>query len=213
MFKILGVPVARDKLRDPGCSFAALGVQITLLLGPEPGIVLANKSSRLEEIHEMVGSLVCRARLTKDELQRLKGKLSFYNGFVASKLAALAASQIELGDAELARSGKLSGGSLRALEWLNKELPGLKPRELRASDSISPVLLFSDAAELEASWGVGGIVLDVENGTAEMYAADIPSFVIDVWAGAGAEQLICQAEAYAAIVCYYTWAGKLSRRR
>eukprot|EP00971_Amphidinium_carterae_P161993 3211300-Amphidinium_carterae.1 len=142
----------------------------------------------------MVESLAGQSRISKDELQRLKGKLSFYNGYVASKLASLAASQIELGDAELGRAGKLSGGSLKALEWLRKELPGLRPRELRASDSISPVLLFSDAAELEAAWGVGGILLDVENGTAEMYAAEILSLVIEVWAGAGAEQLICQAE-------------------
>eukprot|EP00971_Amphidinium_carterae_P031302 616582-Amphidinium_carterae.1 len=49
MLKIFGIPVASDKLGCLSDSFIALGVQVSRLCGPEPGIALESKPGRIEE--------------------------------------------------------------------------------------------------------------------------------------------------------------------
>eukprot|EP00971_Amphidinium_carterae_P032524 640472-Amphidinium_carterae.1 len=101
MLKILGIPVATDKLHSLSDSFIALGVQINLLCGPEPGIALVSKPGRIDEIMQLKKEVTRSTSVSREELQRLRGKLGFMTGWLASRLAALAAGQIQFGGCQV----------------------------------------------------------------------------------------------------------------
>ena len=66
---------------------------------------------------------------------------------------------------------------------------------------------------LDIGWGIGGVLVDRWSGYVGYFESRVPSDVVQVWQGAGAEQIISQAEAYAALVCYFTWHSRLNHRR
>ena len=209
LLKLLGVPVASDKLSDLSFEFAALGVQLHLLGGPLGHVRIANKEGRIEEAVQAIRYALSTGRFTAADVQKARGKLGFISGFVSSKVAAFAVAKIKVAG-ELSVGGSLSSSSRCALEWLLGKLPMLKPKVLGVSP-FAPVLVFSDASDED--WGVGGVLIDVQSGDTQFFSSQVPADVVRVWGSKGSLQLISQAEAYAAVVCFHTWAGRLADRR
>eukprot|EP00971_Amphidinium_carterae_P303091 6022408-Amphidinium_carterae.1 len=134
-------------------------------------------------------------------------------GWLASRLASLAAGQIQFGGAQVGGKKGLAHGTRKAIEWLIKELPNLCARKFLALDSRRPVIIFSDAAELDGNLGLGGVIWDSDSKKYEFFESEVPVPVVRAWKRSGAEQLISQAETYAAVVCHCTWLPCLCGRK
>ena len=209
LLKLLGVPVANDKLGSLSDDFVALGVHVHLLGGPLGLVRLENKPGRVVETIESIRHALAHGRFTTSDVQKARGRLGFISGFVSSKLAAYAVAKIKTSGESPQRSG-LSASSRLAMEWLVSELPKLKPRLLGVALE-APVLLFSDASD--EGWGLGGVLVDVHFAVTQFFRTNVPDKIIKVWGKKGSKQLIAQAEAYAGLVCVLTWSGRLAGRR
>ena len=209
LFKLLGVPVASDKISSLSDDFVALGVHVHLLGGPLGQVRLENKPGRIAETVESIKHALNHGRFTTSDVQKARGRLGFISGFVSSKLAAYAVAKIKTSGDCSQKSG-LSSASRFAMDWLVCELPLLKPKLLGVALE-APILLFSDASD--ESWGLGGVMVDVHFAVTEFFRTNVPSNIVKVWGKKGSRQLIAQAEAYAGLVCVMTWGGKLAGRR
>ena len=208
-FRLLGVPVAVDKLCDLDFEFVALGVEVHMLGGPLGQIQLTNKAGRVQETIDAIRLALMSGRFSTADVQKARGRLGFISGFVSSKIAMFAVAKIRiLGGMPM--SSSLSSSSRHALEWLLERLPHMKPKVLGIS-SMPPVLLFSDASD--ENWGIGGVLVDPWLNLKLFFADHVPQNVVQVWRSKGAEEIIAQAEAFAALTCFATWGDRLQHRR
>eukprot|EP00971_Amphidinium_carterae_P191534 3800656-Amphidinium_carterae.1 len=77
-------------------SFIALGLQVSLLCGPEPGLALESKPGRIEDVLQLMNDVTMASEVSSEELRRLRGKLGFMTGWLSSRLVSLATGRIQL---------------------------------------------------------------------------------------------------------------------
>ena len=79
-------------------------------------------------------------------------------------------------------------------------LSSLGPRELRVSDALQPVIVFTDGSWERGKSGIGALVWDPVSGANEVSWGEVPQGVLGRWTKMVGSQLICEIELYALLL-------------
>lgn len=191
--------------------FDVLGVRLSVRQLGKTGHSLMKKPARLQKLSQLLTAISAKGRITKDEAQVVCGVLNFAMNFCmghALKVAmrAFAAISVKPTDVMPSELAKLCS-------WTSDVIARLEPRTIPRAVELSPVLVFTDAAfeDQVASWG--GVVVDKISGVRQVAGGIVPDELVKAWQGFGIEQVITQAQAFAALLARRAFQTNFRKRR
>ena len=200
---------AKSRPFEPECDILGVRVDVSrLALGC---LKLTNKPSRYTRLLELLAKARKKGCFHKRDAQVIHGMLNFMTSFVMGhslKLACRVFANLS------SRPVEMTCSQTEALcSWTEDLLEKLQPRILNCEGDPSPVLIFTDAAyeDGHATWGI--VVGDTLTGTFEVSGGHIPAALIDQWKFVVGEQVITQAEAFAAALARRAYETLVTQRR
>ena len=193
--------------------FQMLGAVVDLSEVSSGRILVRNKTSRLEDISQLVGSILDKPKVPLSLIETLRGRLLYAAGHTFGKCTQLAVQLIS----KATRSGpfvllddKTKGVIRSALEVLQKS----GPRVTATWTGTQPVLVFTDGACEQNGTQVthGAILADFFNERFLYFGDAVPPSWTSKWMASGKTQVICQAEIFPVLVAKLSWRKEISGR-
>ena len=177
LFKLVGISYASEGHKAPPFaeSFKALGLLVDAGNFNQGSIELGHTPERKAELIEAIGSIVLEGHTTPKALEKLHGRLVWYNSFVfgrklnfsvrcISKYARLRASNVSVGD-EL----------LEALTFVDTHLRTAKPTRVTVN-LTAPWIVFIDGAyepSQQEPGSIGGVLVDPSGRVVEFFGCSV----------------------------------------
>ena len=210
LFDLLGWDYKRreDQLKPPASSFSPLGVFMDFA---EPGIVaVGNTEKRRERIRDEIANLCALPSIQPAPLVSLIGVCSFAESQTCGRVGAMILKDVRVAArASGVEAAQRLKSSLRALaEFFH----AAKPRRVRISSPLPPVIVLTDAAFESTNASIGGVIVDPTQNLYEFFGKRIGRDLVRKWQGKTKTQVICQAELIAIPVALTTWKDALRNR-
>ena len=191
--------------------FDVLGVRLSVRQLGKAGHSLMKKPARLQKLSQLLTAVSAKGRITKDEAQVVCGVLNFAMNFCmghALKVAMRAFAAISVKPTNV-----MPSELAKLCSWTSDVIARLEPRTIPRAVELSPVLVFTDAAfeDQVASWG--GVVVDKISGVRQVAGGIVPDELVKAWQGFGIEQVITQAQAFAALLARRAFQTNFRKRR
>ena len=191
-------------------AFNVLGASVDLQKLSQGNLIVANKEGRLERVKALILSASQFYPPTRRDMQVLAGLLQYSVGNslgATLRLAARAFSSMSSGKYPRCRESYR-----RLCEWLATLLDRVKPRLIDLSAGAQPILVFTDASWDGANAGWGCVIIDQFDNTKIVAGGQISSRLTAHWISQVGDQIICEAELYAALLARI-YIGKRCRNR
>jgi hypothetical protein len=218
VLKMLGWSVSQKagKRLDFSEEFTALGVVVDLQHAKRGKIIVKNKPSRVESLRMQVKNIIACNALSPVEAASLKGKFVYASAQCFGRVGIIAVQALGQREKRGGGSTKLSEGLSDILNWMITYLQNSAPREIRITDKVPPVLIFTDGACEGDQYDIvtaGAIIFDPLTQFPEMVGFHVPSGFVKSWKSTGLSQVIGQAEIFPVLVAKLTWANKIANRK
>ena len=191
--------------------FTVLGAEINLTGMHLGKILVANKPGRLERMERLV--MECKKVFppVKHQMQVLAGLLQYAVGNslgstlrMASRIcSAMVAGHIP----------KVQSDYEKICDWICLQLRMVKPRNLDMTLPRAPLLVFTDASWEAPVSGWGIVLVDTESGESLIFHREVPERLVKHWLHSAGQQIICEAEMYAALLARWYISQHYSGRR
>lgn len=213
LLKSLGWKFSQDEAKSQPFSETCdvLGVRFEVGTLTSQAHAVCNKPSRIEKLLSFLADLKKRGCIEKREAQVVCGILNFATNFVLGHSLKIAMRAFALAGT---RPATVTPGELRQLcDWTATILVGLRPRVFQKQVNIQPALIFSDAAFEDgvATWGI--VLVDHFSGKHAVFGGVIPACLVEFWMSFAIEQVITQAEAFAALLARRAFQDRILGRR
>ena len=205
ILQVLGWRFASEgkKAEPHGEIFRVLGVEISFEHSESGSFVVANKADRISELVQSLGDTVKRGKMTSSEAASLHGQLNFAQGqyYGCSLKPAMVFLQ------RIMKSGwqqQFHDELVLMSTYLVTALRACPPRTISTTDSIIPVMVYTDGAyepELEGLKGSAGlVVVDYATNVRMVQAIGVSEELLTHWGRNGAKQLIAHLELWPVLV-------------
>lgn len=191
-FDVLGFTLNLDQLKEGG------------------GLILENKPGRVDKMKQKIFQVKENGIVKLHEAQELHGLLNFACGYFAGRQLRYACQRI-FGFVEQGRSG---GEPLRV--WCDELLTLLeqsKPRCIPRVPKIHSILIFTDGSYESHVGGLGACIFDLASDERFVFESEVPKNLLDRWAKAVGDQLICQIELFVMVLVRWEFRHRLAFRR
>ena len=191
-FDVLGFTLNLDQLKEGG------------------GLILENKPGRVDKMKQKIFQVKENGIMKLHEAQELHGLLNFACGYFAGRQLRYACQRI-FGFVEQGRSG---GEPLRV--WCDELLTLLeqsKPRCIPRVPKIHSILIFTDGSYESHVGGLGACIFDLASDERFVFESEVPKNLLDRWAKAVGDQLICQIELFVMVLVRWEFRHRLAFRR
>ena len=205
---------AKGSKRKPFAKSAeVLGAVIDLSESCKGIITVSNKPSRIAELDKVCLALEKSGKMTQQEAASIKGKISFAEGQVFSKTAALMLPELRRRSLAGSRSGNVRG-ILEELRWFAAFLKQAVPRRIMAKDTRPPLVILTDASLLveEGHSGIGAVVLNPDS-TPAWYLEDVVPPMVMQWLQADTPFVINALEVLPVWIARVLWGDLMRHRR
>ena len=174
LLKLLGIAYATDGGKAPDFSehFKSLGLQFDLTCIQNSIFALQHTEARKRELAATVDGLVAAKRFTPKDLERLHGRLVWFNSFVFGRQLNSILKLISLACRSKAKQLELSE-EFNALQDLSLQLTDVKPLAIRYV--FTDGSYESDSAYLGA---VGGVLVAPSGIARECFGSEVPSSIL-----------------------------------
>ena len=215
VMKILGwrISTSEEKRLPFSSNFQMLGAIVDFSETAGGKIYVKNKPSRLDDISDLVGSIISKQKIPTSVVETLKGRLLYASGHTFGKCTQLAVQLIS----KAAKSGPmvLVDDALKSvLQSALHTLVTSGPRKVSSWTGRPPILMFTDGAceEDGASVTHGAVLVDFYTHRFLYFGDDVPMIWVDRWSASGKKQMIGQAEIFPILVAKKTWHSDLAFR-
>ena len=192
--------------------FVSLGVQTDLKESANNIVVVKHKPGRIEGIRLLIDAVLKQGTLGFKEALSIKGKESFAEGQLFSRVAAPVCRLLSL----WARAGDnlpLNEEMQQALSTTCTALYNSKPKRIGPGGQKPPVLIWTDGACEPSGTSIGGVMFD-PGSQVEFFGAVLSDHVVQSWTThKDQKQVIGQAELFPLLISRLTWANRLEGRR
>ena len=191
--------------------FTVLGAELNLTGMHLGKILVSNKPGRLERMERLVRECKNNFPPVKHQMQVLAGLLQYAVGNslgATLRMASRICSAMVAGHIPKTRSDYE-----KLCDWICVQLQLVKPRDLDMTIPKTPLLVFTDAAWEAPTSGWGIVLVDPESAENLVFHGTIPSQLVEHWLRTVGQQIICQAEMYAALLSRWYISQKYSCRR
>ena len=100
----------------------------------------------------------------------------------------------------------------KALGDLGDFFKRVKPRTIRLTSYLPPVIILTDAAAEDTGASLGAVLVDPAESLYEFFGKRISPDMVHHWRRTGKHQIICQAELVAVPVALPTWRAAITNR-
>ena len=193
-------------------TFVSLGVQIDFSETHLGKVLVTNKPGRLDNIKSAIMEVFAKGELGFKEALSIKGKISYAEGQLFSRVAAPACRVLSKWAGYGGRR-KLTSELISVLSEAGRALSVAGPRQVSVRCVVPPVVVFTDGACEESGTSVGGVIF-CDQDRPELFGAVVTNSVVQEWCSkVGQKQVIGQAELFPLLVARLTWKEKLSGRK
>ena len=210
LFKLLGWELkdSAEDLKPPSDVFCPLGVKLDF---SEVGFVtIANTDARLTKINEELVRLVSLPSCTAADIHHIVGVCQFAEAQSSGRTGASVLNSVRSAQRQ---SGPQKVEKLRAsLVGLAEYFAATKPRVIRTSNPLPPVLLWTDAAAETSVTSFGAVLFDPVSNRLEFFGAVFRKEAVDTWKLDRITQIITQAELVAIPIAFESWRDILQDR-
>ena len=194
-------------------SFHMLGAVVDFSEMGEGRILVRNKPSRLEDIEQLVKTILSMTKVPLSLVDTLRGRLLYASGHTFGKCTQLATQLIS----KTTKSGPFAILDERTKEVIRSALDTLKragPRVSSTWTGSQPVLVFTDGACEQEGEKVthGAVFADFYNERFFYFGDDVPTEWTTKWRTSGKTQVICQAEIFPVLIAKLTWRKEMAGR-
>ena len=214
---LLGFVYSEEKLADFDYTAEILGVVLDLREASKGRIAISNKPSRIGELRDALDEILSVGQVIPNKLPSVLGKLQYADSHVWGRSGRLALADLrEIGHTS-PMTVRLDATQMGAFRVLRERLCSGRPKVFRADVVERPTILFTDGA-LEynhdgSPHGTVGAVAFLPDGIIEVFGAEVPSEVLDMWQSGGKTHVIGLIELYACVVALVHWRNLFSTRR
>ena len=210
LFDLLGWEYKKkaDQLLPPSAIFTPLGVSIDF---SEAGFVtIANTEKRRQRIIEEVSRLRAMPSIPAAPIHSLVGVCTFAEAQTSGRTGAMILREVR-------NTARLSGADghsklVAALGALAEYTAAVRPRRIRISVALPPVIILTDAASETAGVSVGAVIIDPVNSLYQYFGKRLQEPLAAKWRSTGKDQVICQAELLAVPIALTTWSQAIEGR-
>ena len=192
-------------------SFTVLGASVDLKQLAQGRLVISNKEGRLERIASLIHAAAKVYPPKRRECQVLAGLLQYSVGSslgATLRMAARAFSSMTAG-----RYPRKASSYKQLCEWLVGLVQKVKPRIVDLTSSTAPILVFTDASFDGAIARWGSVIIDQHQNTRLVAGGIISPDLVKHWISQVGDQIICEAELYAALITRHFINKRWSNRR
>ena len=193
VMRLLGwkISKAEEKRLPFSTSFQMLGAVVDLAKSRDGLILVSNKGSRLEDISQLVHTILGKEKVPLSLIETLRGRLLYAAGHTFGKCTQLAIQLIS----RAARSGHLvvlDDQTKRIIKAALRMLQEAGPCSARAWSGIRPILVFTDGACEQDGNKVthGAVLVDLQLKRFLCFGDDVPESWVQKWRMSGRTQLI-----------------------
>ena len=179
--------------------FQALGASLNLENLSRGQFTISNKPGRIEKL--------------SSDLDAIAGESSVFQGHINFAAGFYLARGLRFLTKTLTSLFVSSGTSRHFCNLAKALLVSSPPRAYRASDPLSPVLIFTDGAYESQVASAGAIVLDPIQEHAWICQIPVPDDLAEMWVTEAGQQIISEVEAWAALVVRHGFAKTLTNRK
>ena len=220
LFKSLGWVLSEDPEKDKGfaSSFTALGVEFDLSETCAGILRIGNTQRRRDELASLVQGFIDADKMTCNESESLRSRLTFAEGQVFGRSAKLALQAI----GGPARSGcectPLSEELVFGLRWMRDRIVKAPPRVVTVACEQSLLLFVDGACEPESDGSdslvtsVGAVLIDDLGHGLRFFGLRLPPEVTGEWGRSGRRQLVFEAEVLPYVLALSCWSELLCGR-
>ena len=191
--------------------FNVLGAELNIGGLSSGRILVANKPGRLERMERLVQTAKRTYPPVKHDMQVIAGLLQYAVGHslgptlrMASKLCSTMVAGFY---------PKTRHDYEKVCDWICLQLQKVKPRHIDLTLPKTPLLIYTDASWEPPVSGWGGVVIDPTSNSNIVFSDVVPQQLVDYWLASVGQQIICQAEMYAALVVRWYIAQHFQGRR
>ena len=216
MLRLLGWAFAEQGAKSVSFAgqFVALGVTFDISRLDEGLAAVFNKPSRVEAIQADLVQFRDAKRFGKTEKECMRGRLQFLERHVFGRLGKFLINRLcgTEGDARRPQLSDFGQACDEVINWLGR----LRPRDIRPSSYLEPVLIFTDGAEGDVPGclaSCGAALFERVSGTREHFGIPIPVELVKEWKSTGSRKIIAQAELLPILLAKTVWKRFLVNRR
>jgi hypothetical protein len=188
LFDLLGWEYKKkdDQLLPAAAAFSPLGVSIDF---SEPGFVtVANTAKRRDRIIEEIARLRVLSVVPAAPIHSLLGVCTFAEAQTCGRTGPAILKEVR-------NSARLSGADghsrlLSALHALSEYVSAAKPRRIRISAALPPVIILTDAASESNGSSLGAVMVDPVAGVYQYFGKMINDELVREWRSSGKTQVI-----------------------
>ena len=192
-------------------SFDVLGLHLDISCISSGTLTVANKLGRVDRLLERLREIKQSAVLSRHEGQVLLGLLRYAAGFFGGRTLRYVCEDL---NAIVHHGHHPSPVAVRLLcQRAITALESSRPLQLKADMPSSPVHLFTDGSWEKGVAGVGAVLFDAHDGSAEVFGGEMPKDMVESLLQTDGDHLIGQIETYAVVAMRIHLAHRLSGRR
>jgi hypothetical protein len=172
-----------------------------------------NKPSRVAKMKEVIQGILLAEKMSLEQASQLHGKLLYAQCQTSGRLARPALRVFSSFKTNSSSGGNFTLLLSQTLKFCLQFLDKAKPRVIRHTDELRPVLIFTDGACEPGSVTMGGLIYDTVDQFCQIFGGDIDKCIVDHWRTLVGEQVIGQAELYPIAIARDHWKQRLTNRR
>ena len=182
LFRLLGVFFATEGDRAPPfqAKFKSLGLEFDLEMLQQGSFNLHHTASRRQELLSTITSMLSRKGVAPKELERLHGRLVWFNSFVFGRLMSHAVKSISSACRSCEKNVMVGSELKEALTLVRNLVEQSKPLEINRS-LCRTWIIFTDGAfepESDRPATVGGVLISPNGSVMECFGESLPDTLV-----------------------------------
>ena len=197
-----------DQLLPTAPSFCPLGV--TMDFSQAGFVVIGNTAKRVAHIRTEIERILALEVLAPSALASLVGVSQFAESQTCGRTGVMILKEVRTAARDLGPTGR--SRLQKALGVLGDYFKRVRPRTVRLTSYLPPVVILTDAAAEDCGASLGAVMVDPAESKFEFFGKRISPGLVDHWRRTGQQQVICQAELVAVPVALTTWQSVITNR-
>ena len=215
--KLLGIRFDPDKTQLPSPESEVLGVVFdTRSLASKNSFSVKAKPSRAKNLSDIIQGVLDKGVLTPNMAASIVGKFGFLCSTLFGKVGRFASLGVRHREHSTSQNMGITPNLETSLKLMSEFVQICKPREIKLSTPLAPLLLYTDASDVperEPRFIIGGVLIDQRSSSPLIshFHWTVPQSMVDRWIPK--QTYMGQLELLAGPVALSTWADSLTESK
>ena len=215
--KLLGIRFDPDKTQLPSPESEVLGVVFdTRSLASTNSFSVKAKPSRAKNLTDIIQGVLDKGVLTPNMAASIVGKFGFLCSTLFGKVGRFASLGVRHREHSTSQNMGITPNLETSLRLMSEFVQICKPREIKLSTPLAPLLLYTDASDVperEPRFIIGGVLVDQRSSNPPIshFHWTVPQSMVDRWIPK--QTYMGQLELLAGPIALSTWADSLTNSK